>query len=88
MKKGVMNKKINQTSLFIQIILLVILVYFLTLVIFIPNFKNLVDYLLSFTLIVMAYNNYKIYKRKNMTLLYSIVGSLLLVMSIIESIHG
>lgn len=90
MKKenNIEKKQINQISLFIQIILLVILVYFLTLLIFIPQFQNVVDYILSFLLIIMAYNNYKIYKRKNLTFIYGIVGILLLIAAIVGSING
>ena len=90
MKKenNIEKKQINQISLFIQIILLVILVYFLTLLIFIPQFQNVVDYILSFLLITMAYNNYKIYKRKKMTFIYGIVGLLLLIVAIVGSING
>lgn len=90
MKKenNIEKKQINQISLFIQIILLVILVYFLTLLIFIPQFQNVVDYILSFLLITMAYNNYKIYKRKNLTFVYGIVGILLLIAAIVGSING
>lgn len=90
MKKenNIEKKQINQISLFIQIILLVILVYFLTLLIFIPQFQNVVDYILSFLLITMAYNNYKIYKRKNLTFVYGIVGLLLLIAAIVGSING
>ena len=82
------NNKINQASLLIQIILLFMLIYFLILKIFIPEFRNLVDYILSFSLLVMAYNNNKIYKRKNMTFIYIIIGVLLLVGSIVGSING
>lgn len=90
MKKenNIEKKQINQIGLFIQIILLVILVYFLTLLIFIPQFQNVVDYILSFLLITMAYNNYKIYKRKNLTFIYGIVGLLLLIVAIVGSING
>lgn len=90
MKKenNIEKKQINQIGLFIQIILLVILVYFLTLLIFIPQFQNVVDYILSFLLITMAYNNYKVYKRKNLTFIYGIVGLLLLIVSIVGSING
>ena len=87
-EENVMKKQINQVGLFIQIILLVILVYFLTLYIFIPELQKVVDYILSFLLIIMAINNYKVYKRKKMTIIYGIVGGLLLVATIIGSING
>ena len=81
--QDIMKKQINQIGLFIQIILLVILVYFLTLLIFIPEFRNVVDYILSFLLIIMAVNNYKIYKRKKMTIVYGAIGVILLVLTIL-----
>lgn len=82
-EENMLKKQINQIGLFIQIILLVILVYFLTLFIFIPELKNVVDYILSFLLIIMAVNNYKIYKRKKMTAIYGIIGALLLILTIL-----
>lgn len=81
--QDIMKKQINQIGLFIQMILLVILVYFLTLFIFIPEFKNIVDYILAFLLIIMAVNNYKIYKRKKMTIVYGVIGIILLVLNIL-----
>ena len=81
--QDIMKKQINQIGLFIQIILLFILVYFLTLLIFIPNFRSVVDYILAFLLIIMAVNNYKIYKRKKMTVIYGAIGIILLVLTIL-----
>ncbi|MBE6160151.1 MAG: hypothetical protein E7157_03800 [Lactobacillales bacterium] len=82
-EENMMKKQINQIGLFVQIILLVILVYFLTLLIFMPEFRNVVDYILSFLLIIMAVNNYKIYKRKKMTIIYGVIGIILLVLTIL-----
>lgn len=77
------DKKINQVLLLVQIILLFVLLYFLTLLIFIPEFKDIVEYILSFLLIIMAFNNYKIYKRKNMTIIYGIIGVILFILTIL-----
>ncbi len=70
----VKNKKINQPGLLVQIILIVFVSYFLVMSIFRREFIPILEAVSGLTLLCMAYNSYKITKRKTMTLLYFLVG--------------
>ena len=78
-----MKKGINNLTVFIQIVLsLGVLV---TGVLGIIN-KDLLTYfkiVLGLDLLIMAYNNHIMYKRKNFTLIYSIMGILLIILGIL-----
>lgn len=88
-KNGKADIKIfSNIGIFTQIILIVLLIYFLIIYLFIPQLYIVIEYILSFLLFVMSYNNLKIYKRKGMTITYFIVGIILLVTTIITAING
>ena len=79
--------RIYNIGVFIQIVLLIVFVDLLIMSIFLPKIYVVSQFVLSFLLFVMAYNNYNIYKRKGMTIIYIIIGLLLLVTQIIK-IYG
>lgn len=85
-KKISSNKKNNKTNslvpLFLQAIfsiitLILVIVYFLN-----ESTVGLLQMSLGFTLIIMGYNNYKVYHRPFLTLIYFVVGLLLFSFSI------
>ena len=68
----------NNIWLFIQAILTTCVVIFLTINLFL-NIELLIKIFLILTLLVMSYNNYKIYKRKGFTILYLIASLIVLI---------
>ena len=70
------NKSINQVGILIQAILLVSLIYMFIMSLFLKEFVFVLTITLGLTLISMAYNNATIYKKKGMTIVYSVVGIL------------
>ena len=69
-----MNKNIG---IWIQAILTTLIVIFLIINFFAPVLVIL-EILFILTLLVMSYNNYKIYKRKGFTILYIVAAILVL----------
>ena len=69
-----MNKNIG---VWIQAILTALIIIFLIINIFTPVLF-LLEILFILTLLVMSYNNYKIYKRKGFTILYIVAAILVL----------
>ena len=63
----------NNIWLFIQAILTTCVVIFLAINLFL-NVELLIKIFLILTLLIMSYNNYKIYKRKSFTILYLIAS--------------
>ena len=70
--------KMNNIWLFIQAILTTCVVIFLAINLFL-NIELLIKIFLILTLLVMSYNNYKIYKRKGFTILYLIASLIVLI---------
>ena len=68
----------NNIGLFIQAILTTCVVIFLAINLFL-NIELLIKIFLILTLLVMSYNNYKIYKRKGFTVLYLIASLIVLI---------
>ena len=68
----------NNIGLFIQAILTTCVVIFLAINLFL-NIELLIKIFLILTLLVMSYNNYKIYKRKGFTILYLIASLIVLI---------
>jgi len=77
------TKNINELGLLIQAILLVTLLYSFILVLFMSEFKVLLNIIMGLTLFSMAYNNQVIYKKKYMTICYVIFGIFCFIMGII-----
>ena len=68
----------NNIWLFIQAILTTCVVIFLAINLFL-NVELLIKIFLILTLLIMSYNNYKIYKRKGFTILYLIASLIVLI---------
>lgn len=68
----------NNIWLFIQAILTTCVVIFLAINLFL-NIELLIKIFLILTLLVMSYNNYKIYKRKGFTFLYLVASLIVLI---------
>lgn len=77
------NKSINEVGILVQAVLLVALLYSFILVLFIDEFRVLLNITMGLTLFSMAYNNQTIYKKKYMTICYAIFGVFSLIMGII-----
>jgi hypothetical protein len=76
---------LKQAGMLVQIILVFFLIIFAILTIFYSQLKIACFLISGLTLIVMAYNNHKIYKRKTLTIIY-LLGALLSFWSVIEMV--
>lgn len=85
MQKLLEKEAVNNTSLFVQVIVLVLLVILSISSIFVKEFAVSVKALLAILLLTMAYNNYFIFKRKGFTLIYSLVGLFFMVVAVLEA---
>lgn len=83
-----MNKKIDNIGLFLQCVLTSAVVISLITSIFIGPLLLVTYALTSLILFTLAYNNYTIYKRKYMTVIYFIFGFLVLISTFIGVING
>lgn len=66
--------RIENLGILIQLVLSIVLIMFIGYSIFITEFYNLTVGLLTALAFTMAYNNYTTYKKKNFTIIYSIIG--------------
>ena len=80
-------KKLS-VGLKIQLVLAIILLIMLIVTCFYNKLLNYSEILAEITLLVMAYNNQKEYKRKAMTAIYAVVGLLIIVFAIVRIING
>lgn len=82
------NYVLNKMGMWVQFILVILILFFILMTLFDNKYKymNIVKILTGLVLIVMAYNNHKIYKRKYFTIIYSLIGILVLTVSIINLI--
>ena len=87
-KKNKVNKtnKINTINALnivfidIQIVVTIFTIILAILFIFNQKYAKLFEFSLGINLLVMAFNNYKIYKRSRLTLVYGIVGVIILLL--------
>ena len=83
-EKDAIKKSVNTINAFnilfvdIQIVITVLTVILAILFIFNQKFMTLFEFSLGLNLLVMAFNNYKIYKRSKLTLIYALVGAMIL----------
>ena len=84
LKKWMIFMKKNNIGLLIQVELITLLAIFLIISIFINKLITVVELSASLTLIIMAYNNYKIFNKKKMSLIYLITGLVFLIISVID----
>ena len=80
------NYVLNKTGMWVQFILVLLMLVFVIMSLFDSNYMKIVTIITGLTLLVMAYNNHKIYKRKKFTLIYSTIGVIVLIMGIINLI--
>ena len=97
MKKNSQKKKenkvtkINQFNILfvdIQIILTIMTVVLFVLVLLNKTSLKMLELSLGLTLLSMAFNNYKIYKRSKLTFLYLIAGIAIIICVVAELIMG
>lgn len=80
----IMNKKskasLNGIMLLIQLCLFILLIVFAIISIFNKNIFNIVQVIMTLLLFIMAYNNYKLYQKKSLCILYLVFGIISLVL--------
>ncbi|MCI5789503.1 MAG: hypothetical protein MR031_02255 [Tenericutes bacterium] len=84
MKKEKTNKIINSILINLQVVCTVVAIILFIIFIFKREVWIYLGLLLGFSLFLMAYNNYVIYKKKYMTIIFTIMGLLLVVYSIVR----
>ena len=77
------KKENSKVSLYLQFLLSIIVIVFIILY-FIHHQNISLEFFLGSTLFVMGYNNNKFYQRKNMTVLYYVIGMILILFSIVQ----
>lgn len=83
-----MNKKIDELGIFLQVVLAAAVVISFITSLFIGPLLIVTYSLMSLILFVLSYNNYTIYKRKYMTIVYFIFGFIVIIMTILGGIYG
>ena len=84
MKKEKTNKIINSILINLQVVCTVVAIILFIIFIFKREVWIYLGLLLGFSLFLMAYNNYVIYKKKYMTIIFTIMGLLFVVYSIVR----
>ncbi len=84
--KWVSNMK--KIMFYLQFIISVLLLIVLITGIFVKGLENLWLSLMGILLLVLSYNNYKVFKRKYMTPIYLIFGIIVLVTVLVGVING
>lgn len=84
MKKEKTNKIINSILINLQVVCTVVAIILFIIFIFKREVWIYLGLLLGFSLFLMAYNNYVIYKKKYMTIIFTIMGLSLVVYSIVR----
>ncbi len=80
------NYAFNQAGMLVQVVLVFCLLVFAVISIFNSEFMPAVTLVTGLTLLVMAYNNYRIYKRKSFTMLYIAIGVIVLIFGVLDLI--
>lgn len=77
------NVILNLPTVVLQFFLTILIMIFMVITCFKQGIILIIlEVLLTLMLFLLSYNNYKIYKRKNFTLIYMIVGLLMLIVTI------
>ena len=84
MKKEKTTKIINSILINLQVVCTVVAIILFIIFIFKREVWIYLGLLLGFSLFLMAYNNYVIYKKKYMTIIFTIMGLSLVVYSIVR----
>lgn len=80
---GSVINKFNILFVDLQIVMTILTIIVFILFLFNSGLKMFLQLSLGVTLLVMAYNNQRIYKRKSATIMYIIVGSTLLILDLL-----
>ena len=93
MKNGMSTKVIDikeysskEVGLLVQVVLTELLIIFGIISMFSKEFLGTMYAIISMVMFTMAYNNKKIYKKRNMTAIYIIIGLFVAITTIIEYI--
>ena len=81
-------KKINNIMIYMQMIMMFVLLAFLIASAFKPWLIKVTEILTGVTLLIIAYNNHKIMKRKNMTIIYLLFGILMIAFGVVDLVNG
>ena len=73
-----MNKKINDMGLFLQAFLVIVMAICFIMSFYIKEFTFLANILLGCVFLTMSHNNERIYKKKYLTIIYALVGVIVL----------
>ncbi len=84
-KKGTINQ-FNIVGVVFQFIVTVVVVIFGILSLFNKSYYSTFELVIGVDLFIMAYNNQKIYQKKNLTIIYLLVGLFLVISSILKMI--
>ncbi len=77
------NVILNLPTVVLQFFLTILIMIFMVITCFKQGIILIIlEVLLTLMLFLLSYNNYKIYKRKNFTFIYMIVGFLMLIVTI------
>lgn len=78
------QKEKSKISLYLQFIFSIAVI--LSIIFYFINRQNIsyLEFFLGITLVIMGYNNKRFYQRKNMTILYLIIGIFLIIFSIVQ----
>lgn len=74
----------KEVGLLVQVVLIELLLIFAVINLITDVFMPAFYAILTMIMFVMAYNNKKIYKKKNMTFIYTVVGIFVLISTLME----
>lgn len=80
-------KKENNVGVMIEAELLILLVYFLILSAIIPDFYTVVEFIVSFLLLDMSYNNFYVDHKSKLGIIYLTSGIIMLVTTVITYVR-
>ena len=75
---------LNKIALTTQFVLVILILVFGIVSFFNSTFKSICTLITGLALLVMGYNNHRVYKRKSFTLLYIVIGVLILVFGLVD----
>ena len=78
------NYALNRAGMFVQFAFVLLILVFAIISMFQPVFVKITQLTTGLTLLIMAYNNHRIYKRKAFTTIYIIIGILVLLFGVLS----
>ena len=80
------GSSIDEVGLLVQVVLTEVMIIFAILSLLIKDFMNAFYIMLSLNMFTLAYNNKKVYKKKNMTAIYIIIGLFIIMTVLVEKL--